>query len=313
MRQWHPLFAELLRPLLEGYYEVETNMPVGDLPRQADIVLVRRTSDRAAPFTGLWRHLTTWNVLEFKGPSEDARHQHLHELVEVGLGIFRRMNEGQSKERQRPHEPEAMSFWYLAEHPGRTFLRRATERLGALDEIEAGVWGATVLGHRVFIVRGDAVAVTRDSLPIHLLGQRPPEVVDQVGNLVVSQEEWCLEYGPWLAQNYARLLEDFQTMGRTRELPIRANYRPVIQLLGPKYFLDQMDPDALVRALDTTAFTPEQRAELFRRLATEETLRNLDVAALTPKQRADLMRRLQQAEGKPVEAPRPRRPRRPNA
>jgi hypothetical protein len=35
--QWHPLFAHLLRPLLEDYYEVQTDVSVGDLPRQADL------------------------------------------------------------------------------------------------------------------------------------------------------------------------------------------------------------------------------------------------------------------------------------
>src|SRR5207302_8802951 len=52
--QWHPIFANLLRPLLEQYYEVRTNLPVGDLPRLADIVLLRRTLTDA-PFAGLWR------------------------------------------------------------------------------------------------------------------------------------------------------------------------------------------------------------------------------------------------------------------
>src|SRR5260370_21894127 len=30
--QWHPLFAQLLRPLVQDYYEVQTNVPVGDAP-----------------------------------------------------------------------------------------------------------------------------------------------------------------------------------------------------------------------------------------------------------------------------------------
>ena len=51
--QWHPLFARLLRPHLEGYYELQTAVPVGDLPRQADIVLLRRTGTGALPFRGL--------------------------------------------------------------------------------------------------------------------------------------------------------------------------------------------------------------------------------------------------------------------
>jgi hypothetical protein len=45
--QWHSIFANLLRPLVEGHYDVQTDVPVGDVPRAADIVLLRRTS--AAP------------------------------------------------------------------------------------------------------------------------------------------------------------------------------------------------------------------------------------------------------------------------
>jgi len=91
--QWHPLFAELLRPLVEGYYEVQTNVPVGDVPREADLVLLRRTSAKTLPFQGLWRHLTPWNILEYKGPSVSARFEHLDLLIELGLGIHRRLNE----------------------------------------------------------------------------------------------------------------------------------------------------------------------------------------------------------------------------
>src|SRR5437764_471754 len=71
MVQWHPLFAQLLRPLLESHYEVRTNMPVGDLPREADVVLLRRATVGALPYTGLWRWLSPWNVLEFKMKSKD--------------------------------------------------------------------------------------------------------------------------------------------------------------------------------------------------------------------------------------------------
>jgi hypothetical protein len=51
--QWHPLFAQLLRPMVEEYYEVQTNVPVGDVPREADLVLLRRTTATTPPFVGL--------------------------------------------------------------------------------------------------------------------------------------------------------------------------------------------------------------------------------------------------------------------
>src|SRR5690242_20081970 len=110
MIQWHPLFAQLLRPVLQDFYDIQTNVPVGDLPRQADIILLRRTTAAQPPFQGLWRHLSPWNILEFKGRTESARVADLDLLVEVGLGINRRLPEIQSV-------PEAVSrsevsFWY---------------------------------------------------------------------------------------------------------------------------------------------------------------------------------------------------------
>src|ERR1700678_2189245 len=99
--QWHPVFAALLRPLVQDSYEVTTNVPVGDLPREADVVLLRRTAAVATPFSGLWQHLTPLNVLELNGPPVDARLRALGLLAEVGLGIDRRFNE----ERLRQHQP----------------------------------------------------------------------------------------------------------------------------------------------------------------------------------------------------------------
>ncbi len=55
--QWHPLFANMLRPIVQEHCEVETNVPVGDGPRAADILLVRRTSAGPPPFRGLLHHL----------------------------------------------------------------------------------------------------------------------------------------------------------------------------------------------------------------------------------------------------------------
>ncbi len=95
--QWHPIFAYLLRPVIEAHFDVQTDLPVGDLPRQADIVLVRRTSEGPLPFQGLWRHLTHWNVIEFKGPTATPRLHDPDLLIEVGLGIERRLNEEQER------------------------------------------------------------------------------------------------------------------------------------------------------------------------------------------------------------------------
>jgi hypothetical protein len=109
-KQWHPVFAELLRPLVESHYEVAPNMPVGDAPRQADFVLLRRTRAGRLPAGGLWHDLTTWNVLELKGPTVSPRDEDLDRLVELGLGIHRRLNEERAKQGRPPLSKSAEFF-----------------------------------------------------------------------------------------------------------------------------------------------------------------------------------------------------------
>src|SRR5262249_44194496 len=122
MRHWHPLFAQLLRPLLQDYYEIRTNLPVGDLPREADVVLLRLTAATPPPFHGLWRPLPPWNLLEYKGPSDDPALRDLDLLVELGLGIDRRLNEGHVREGHAVRARADVSFWYIANHLGRRFV-----------------------------------------------------------------------------------------------------------------------------------------------------------------------------------------------
>src|ERR1700722_8215521 len=135
MIQWHPIFAQLLRPAVEAYYEVETTFPVGDAPREADFVLLRRMTATPPPFRGLWRNLTPWNILEFKGPTVSPRRGHIESLIELGLGIDRQLRTRQALAGQRRPAAEEVSFWYLANHLGRRFVRDAKRLLGELEPL----------------------------------------------------------------------------------------------------------------------------------------------------------------------------------
>src|SRR6266853_1732034 len=151
MIQWHPIFAQLLRPAVEAYYEVQTTVPVGDAPREADFVLLRRTAGGATPFRGLWRHLTPWNILEFKGPSVVPRRGDADLLVELGLGIDRRLRTARPLRQRRPVRREEVSFWYLANRLGQRFLQDAAETLGTLEPLGPGMWRSGILGRQVFL------------------------------------------------------------------------------------------------------------------------------------------------------------------
>jgi hypothetical protein len=91
-----------------------------------------------------------------------------------------------------------VSFWYLANHLGRRFLREAERLLGELEPVGAGLWRSEVLGRLVFLVSSIDLPVEADSLPLYIVGHEPLATERVVAQLVVEQPELQQRYGGWM-------------------------------------------------------------------------------------------------------------------
>jgi hypothetical protein len=231
MTQWHPIFAQLLRPAVEAYYELETTVPVGDAPREADFLLLRRMSKALPAFRGLWRHLTTWNVLEFKGPTVTPPRGHLESLVEVGLGIDRQLRT-QRATGQRLLPAEEVSFWYVANHLGRRFLREANRLLRDVEPLGAGLWRSSVLGRLIFLVSSIDLPVEADSLPLHIVGIEPLDTERAVAELVATRPELQKLYGGWVAALHAHAWKEIETMARRAGKDLNIDLEAAVNAMG---------------------------------------------------------------------------------
>ena len=246
--QWHPIFAKMLRPLVQDYYEVVIGLPVGDAPRIADIVLLRRTSDQPLPFRGLWHHLTTWNILEFKGRTVSARVHDLDLLVELGLGIARRLNEERARQRERAVAPAEVSFWYITNHFGRRFLREAGDVLGPIAEASPGIWRCQVMRRSLFLVDGRTVPVDRESVPLHLAGEESPVIESALARVIVDEPGFWELYGPLLGVLHPNIIEEANRMATSKRKSRGLDLRPFINYVGLEKFLEAIE----LRELMTT-------------------------------------------------------------
>jgi len=273
--QWHPLFAKMLRPLVQDHYEVQTNLPVGDAPRAADIVLLRRTSDRPPPFQGLLHHLTTWNIIEFKGRTVSPRLRDLDLLVELGFGIDRRLNEERTRQKQSPVDAGEVSFWYVANHLGRRFLREAGELLGTVDVASPGVWRSQILHRLLFLVDGRAVPVDRESVALHLAGKASRDVEQALAQVIVEEPGFWELYGPLLGALHPNVYQEAQRMAKSKGKRGGLDLRPFINQVGVKKFIDVIEvgeyidtvgPKKVIKAIGVERFvanlTAEERQEL---------------------------------------------------
>jgi hypothetical protein len=252
-KQHHPFFAELLRLRLQEFYDVLTNLPVGDLPRAADIVLVQRTGGQSTPYTGLWRHLTTRNLVEFKGPTVSARVQDLDLLVELGLGIDRRLNEEEARQRRELSPPEQMSFWYIVKSMGRRFIPRARLRLGLLEEIGPGLWRSRILQRLVFLVSSDAYPTEEDSIPLHLMVQRAPEQQRELVRVILENPELRQLFGVALGTLHPEIWEEVLAVAKAiRKQGLKFDFSAVIDTIGLDGLMESIGLD---RIADDPAFT----------------------------------------------------------
>jgi hypothetical protein len=306
MKQWHPLFVQLLRPLVERYYDVQTTVPVGDAPREADLVLLRRTAAGPPPFRGLWKHLTTWNILEFKGPTVSPRARDLDLLVELGLGIDRRLNAERVRQRHRPLAEEQVSFWYLARRLGDRFLRAARRRLGRVEDQGGGVWRGVVVRRPVVLVSSKDLPVDADSVPLHLLSREPSETGVAVARLVVEQPVLWETYNQWLLALQPEAWREVEAMARATRREFTIDIRPVIEAVGVKQAVEAMglkrvvdevglkrvvDEVGLKRVVDEVGLKRVLEEVGYKRVLTEMGVDDI-LSHLTPAQRAELKRKL---------------------
>jgi hypothetical protein len=290
-KQWHPVFAELLRPVVESHYEVETNMPVGDAPRQADFVLLRRT--RAGPLlaAGLWRDLTAWNVLEFKGPTVSPRDDDLDLLVELGLGIHRRLNAERARQGRPARGPAETALWYLANRLGRRLLPGWGRRLPGLGPHGPGVWRWEVLGHPVLLVSGRELPVEEASLPLHLIAREAGETERAVARLVAASAALWDRYGGWLASLHPAAYEEVQGMARQTKRPFRLDLTPIVKTMGMEWVIEQLGAKRVIEQLGARRVIEQLGARrVIEQLGGVEQL----WAELTPEQRRQLKRLVQE-------------------
>jgi hypothetical protein len=288
MTQWHPIFAQLLRPAVEAYYEVQTTVPVGDAPREADFVLLRRTRSAAPPFRGLWRHLTSWNILEFKGPSVTPRRGDIDLLVELGLGIDRRFRVRGPRPSRRLVLREEVSFWYLANHLGQRFLQDAAAALGSMESLGPGLWRSRALGRLVLLVSSVDLPVEVDSVPLHLVGNEPRATELEVARLVLERPELQQRYAGWVASLHPAAWKEVEAMARAAGKGLQIDLRPAIESLGLKFVLEQVGIRRVIEVVGIERVLDEMGdKEVAKRMGLERFL-----ATLTAAERRELKRRL---------------------
>jgi len=189
-------------------------------------------------------------------------------LVEVGLGISRRLNAQSEQQKRRPPPDAGVSFWYLANRLGRIFLQAAASQLGPMAALGAGVWKSAILGHPCFLVSAADLPVDEDSLPLHVLGIEPLEQQLTVGKFLIEEAERLDVYGTLFAALHPAAWKELVSMARTKQESFHFDLQPLVDEMGLANIIQQLGKKKLIEQIVAT-LTPAERRALRRRLRTE--------------------------------------------
>src|SRR5581483_287751 len=202
-----------------------------------------------AGLSGFVAASTTWNILEFKGPTVSPRRDDVELLVELGLGIQRRLREERLRQGQSRLPPQEVSFWYLANRLGRRFLQGAAEQLGHVEALGPGLWRGRALGRPVYLVSSVDLPVEEDSLPLHLVGVEPVAIERAVARLIVEQPALQARYGGWLATLHPQAWKEVEKMARTAKKRLVLDIRPAVETLGLDRVIEQVGLDRVIEQI----------------------------------------------------------------
>lgn len=253
-RQWHPVFVNVLGLLLEEYYKIEPEAPVSDLPRRGDVLILRRKDTASPPFVGLWSRLTEWNVVEFKGPTDEPEAKDLELLMHVGTGLTYRLNEERVAQEQEELASRHVSIWYLAPQLGKTFLGAAQSRTAFTYET-GGLWRGWSWGHPLYLVAYQDTVVEVDTIPLRLL-DRPAPAPLALGELVASRQDLLERFARWFVSLQPDLWKEIQRM--TQAMPNIIDWervsqvtdvRPIIKILPPTEVIQYLGVEQAIEAI----------------------------------------------------------------
>jgi hypothetical protein len=156
------------------------------------------------------------------------------------------LNEERTRQRQPPLDAAEVSFWYMANHLGRRFLREAREALGPLEEASPGVRRSQLLRRSLFLVDGRSVPVDRESVALHLAGEESPEIDRALARVIVEEPGYWQLYSPLLGALHPNVFEEASRMASAKGKGKGWSMRPYIEKVGLKKYLEEVELGEIV-------------------------------------------------------------------
>jgi hypothetical protein len=155
---WHPFLAQMLRLSYADRLLVQEQISLGDMPLQADLLVIRRDPNVSLPYP--LEFLGPRTLVEFKSPDDTADQAALEQLDIYGLLYVRR--EGLPRRRD-------LTLWLMATNIAANVSQPGRTELTGVQDVGPGVRRGTLDGFPTFLLDLQAVPFSPNTIPLHMV------------------------------------------------------------------------------------------------------------------------------------------------
>jgi hypothetical protein len=222
---WHPYLADMLRRHCGQALEVHETVSLGDLPLEADLLLIRRDPGFALPFP--YNFLGQYTLVEYKSPDDTADQAALVQLESYALLWLQRAKRTQRKE---------LTLWLVASRVAQNVSVVGGAGLVQTAALGPGVLGGWLDSFPVCLVDLQELPFTPETLPLHMVSRGKQEQA-LVEYLVQHHQQHPQDLGVLQRLHPQMLLEVLHMHNLTAE-QIGLDYRALLDLIGKEKALE---------------------------------------------------------------------------
>lgn len=233
--QWHPLLARFLKRDYQDRLDIQYEFPLGELPRRADFILIRRRSEVDLPYPLNYLGQTT--LMEYEGPDETVSQPHLQLLgIHAHLYVLQ-----QNLEARRD-----LVLWLVGSQFAAGLSDPRLAHLEGLEEAGPGAQRGMLDGFETYLVDLASVPMTEELLCFLLVTKARQR---ELAEFLLDRRERLGFYLTFMHLMHREALEEVLTMRKMTAEELEIDAEALVQACGEEGIIELLGPERIISHL----------------------------------------------------------------
>jgi len=232
---WHPLLAQFLRRDYAEFFDIQSALKLGEMPLEADLVLIRKPEGVEPPFP--FNHLGQRTIGEFKGPHDTANQDSLAQLEVYGI-LY---------QQQESLQRRNVTLWLIASDFVEEINDSERAYLENLQEVGPGLYHGILDRFPTYLVNLGELPISAATLPLLMVYKGPRE--HEIMEYLLDHRDEFFYYFVFAIMMHLETLQEVLAMRNLKLEELDLNAETLVNAAGEERVLSWIGEEKVIRLL----------------------------------------------------------------